>query len=109
MNPDRIVAKRGLRSSAAGLGSVIGHVKRTRPLREYCPGLMRPGERKASSRWRRGRLQRGRRHSTNRCCILSPTRPEFGRGRAGQGAEMVLPAIEKAAQLKLDPGNRTKR
>ena len=27
----------------AGLGSVIGHVERTRPLRDYCTGLMLPG------------------------------------------------------------------
>ena len=31
----------------AGLGSVIGHVERTRPLRDYCMGLMMPGERKS--------------------------------------------------------------
>src|SRR5467141_2074829 len=31
----------------AGLGSVIGHVERTRPLREYGTGLMLPGERKS--------------------------------------------------------------
>src|SRR2546428_9702138 len=31
----------------AGLGSVIGHVERTRPLRDYCTGLMLPGERKS--------------------------------------------------------------
>jgi SRSO17 transposase len=31
----------------AGLGSVIGHPERTRPLRDYCTGLMLPGERKS--------------------------------------------------------------
>src|SRR2546428_6078883 len=31
----------------AGLGSVIGHVERTRPLRDYCTGLILPGERKS--------------------------------------------------------------
>ncbi|HEY0909240.1 MAG TPA: IS701 family transposase [Bradyrhizobium sp.] len=31
----------------AGLGSVIGHEERTRPLRDYCTGLMLPGERKS--------------------------------------------------------------
>jgi SRSO17 transposase len=31
----------------AGLGSVIGHVERARPLRDYCTGLMLPGERKS--------------------------------------------------------------
>ena len=31
----------------AGLGSVIGHAERTRPLRDYCTGLMLPGDRKS--------------------------------------------------------------
>src|SRR5450755_4407242 len=31
----------------AGLGSVIGHVDRTGPLRDYCTGLILPGERKS--------------------------------------------------------------
>src|SRR6201982_2879191 len=31
----------------SGLGSVIGHVERARPLRDYCTGLMLPGERKS--------------------------------------------------------------
>jgi SRSO17 transposase len=31
----------------AGLASVIGHADRTRPLRDYCTGLMLPGERKS--------------------------------------------------------------
>jgi SRSO17 transposase len=31
----------------AGLGSVIGHVDRTGPLRDYCTGLMLPGDRKS--------------------------------------------------------------
>src|ERR1700760_874446 len=30
-----------------GLGGVIGHAERTRPLRDYCTGLMLPGERKS--------------------------------------------------------------
>jgi SRSO17 transposase len=29
-----------------GLSSVIGHADRTGPLRDYCTGLMLPGERK---------------------------------------------------------------
>jgi SRSO17 transposase len=32
---------------AEGLSSVIGHADRTRPLRDYCTGLMLPGERKS--------------------------------------------------------------
>jgi SRSO17 transposase len=31
----------------AGLGSVIGHADRAGPLRDYCTGLMLPGERKS--------------------------------------------------------------
>lgn len=31
----------------AGLGRVIGHAERTKPLRDYCTGLMLPGERKS--------------------------------------------------------------
>jgi SRSO17 transposase len=30
-----------------GLGGVIGHAERTRPLRDYCTGLILPGERKS--------------------------------------------------------------
>jgi SRSO17 transposase len=30
-----------------GLSSVIGHVRRTRQLRDYCTGLVLPGERKS--------------------------------------------------------------
>jgi len=30
-----------------GLASVIGHADRARPLRDYCTGLMLPGERKS--------------------------------------------------------------
>ena len=30
-----------------GLASVIGHADRTGPLRDYCTGLMLPGERKS--------------------------------------------------------------
>ncbi len=31
----------------AGIGSAIGHAERMRPLRDYCTGLMLPGERKS--------------------------------------------------------------
>jgi SRSO17 transposase len=30
-----------------GLASVIGHAGRTKPLRDYCTGLMMPGDRKS--------------------------------------------------------------
>jgi len=50
-----------------GLASVIGHADRIGPLRDYCIGLILPGERKVWSRWRPGRRRRGHRHSTSRC------------------------------------------
>ena len=35
------------------LTSVIGHADRVVPLHDYCTGLLLPGDRKASSPWRR--------------------------------------------------------
>jgi SRSO17 transposase len=45
----RSMGKSGARFSAyvEGLASVIGHADRTGPLRDYCTGLMLPGERKS--------------------------------------------------------------
>lgn len=34
----------------AGLAGVVGHADRTGPLRDYCTGLMLPGERKCAFR-----------------------------------------------------------
>src|SRR5467141_1227003 len=53
------------------LVSVIGHADRAGPFRDYCTGLVMPGERKRWSRWRRSRRPGGPRHSISRCCILS--------------------------------------
>jgi len=35
------------------LASVIGHANRVDSLKDYCIGLIPPGERKSSSQWRR--------------------------------------------------------
>ncbi len=45
----RIAADSASRFEAyvAGLVSVIGHADRARPLRDYCVGLLMPGERKS--------------------------------------------------------------
>jgi len=45
MDLDRSEAR--FRSYVAELGSVLGHAERARPLRDYCTGLMLPGERKS--------------------------------------------------------------
>src|SRR6476660_1939727 len=71
----------------AGLGSVIGHVERTRPLRDYCTGLMLPGERKSVEPMaaRTAPARTAAQHQSllhfvaNAACLV-------GRGRAGQGA-----------------------
>src|SRR3978361_2320008 len=40
-------SERRFRAYVAGLGSVIGHADRIGPLRDYCTGLLLPGERKS--------------------------------------------------------------
>src|SRR6202044_1563604 len=45
MNFDQSEAR--FASYIAGLGNVLGHAERMRPLRDYCTGLMLPGERKS--------------------------------------------------------------
>ena len=61
-----------------GLTSVIGHADRAKPLRDYCIGLMMPGERKASSRWRQLRRLSERRN-ISRCYILLVKAPGLTR------------------------------
>src|ERR1700729_906804 len=45
MNFDQSEAR--FASYIAGLGNVLGHAERMRPLRDYCTGLVLPGERKS--------------------------------------------------------------
>ena len=78
-----------------GLRSVIGHADRTRPLRDYCTGLMLPGERKSVERMaartapaRTAAQHQSLLHFVGNACwsdeeVLAKVR------------EMVLPAIEK--------------
>ena len=54
-----------------GLVSVIGHADRAGPLRDYCVGLMMPGERKSVEPMAAMTAPERTRRSINRCCILS--------------------------------------
>ena len=81
----------------AGLGSVIGHVERTRPLRDYCTGLMLPGERKSVE-------PMAARTAPARTAAQHQSLLHFVANAAwsdedvlAKVREMVLPAIEKRA------------
>ena len=79
-----------------GLASVIGHADRAGPLRDYCTGLMLPGERKSvepmaarTAPARTAAQHQSLLHFVGNACwsdeeVLAKVR------------EMVLPAIEKA-------------
>ena len=82
-----------------GLAGVIGHADRIGPLRDYCTGLMLPGERKSVEPMAARRLRRGRRRSTSRCCILSVC-VLVGRGGVGQGARDGAASIEQQGPIE---------
>src|SRR5437773_9974002 len=79
----------------AGLGSVIGHVERTRPLRDYCTGLMLPGERKSvepmAARTAPARTA-AQHHSVLHFVANAATSHD---DVLGKGREVLLPAIAK--------------
>jgi SRSO17 transposase len=84
----------------AGLGSVIGHVERTRPLRDYCTGLMLPGERKSVE-------PMAARTAPARTAAQHQSLLHFVANAAwsdedvlAKVREMVLPAIEKSGPVE---------
>src|SRR5712664_2810011 len=84
----------------AGLGSVIGHVERTRPLRDYCTGLMLPGERKSVE-------PMAARTAPARTAAQHQSLLHFVANAAWSDADvlakvrgMVLPAIEKSGPVE---------
>ena len=84
----------------AGLGSVIGHVERTRPLRDYCTGLMLPGERKSVE-------PMAARTAPARTAAQHQSLLHFVANAAwsdedvlAKVREMVLPAIEKSGAIE---------
>ena len=84
----------------AGLGSVIGHAERTRPLRDYCTGLMLPGERKSVE-------PMAARTAPARTAAQHQSLLHFVGNAAwsdedvlAKVREMVLPAIEKSGPIE---------
>lgn len=83
-----------------GLGSVIGHAERTRPLRDYCTGLMLPGERKSVE-------PMAARTAPARTAAQHQSLLHFVANAAwsdedvlAKVREMVLPAIEKSGSIE---------
>ena len=84
----------------AGLGSVIGHAERARPLRDYCTGLMLPGERKSVE-------PMAARTAPARTAAQHQSLLHFVANAAWSDEdvltkvrEMVLPAIEKSGPIE---------
>ena len=84
----------------AGLGRVIGHAERTRPLRDYCAGLMLPGERKSVE-------PMAARTAPARTAAQHQSLLHFVANAAWSDEdvltkvrEMVLPAIEKSGPIE---------
>src|SRR3954463_16678635 len=84
----------------AGLGSVIGHVERTRPLRDYCTGLMLPGERKSVEPMA-ARTAPARTAAQHQSLLHFVANAAWSDGDVlAKVREMVLPAIEKSGPIE---------
>src|SRR6202043_2463111 len=83
-----------------GLGSVIGHVERTRPLRDYCTGLMLPGERKSVEPMaaRTAPARTAAQHQSLLHFVANATWSD--EDVLAKVREMVLPAIEKSGPVE---------
>jgi SRSO17 transposase len=83
-----------------GLSSVIGHVRRTRQLRDYCTGLVLPGERKSVEPMA-ARTAPGRTAAQHQSLLhfvgLATWSDEDVLAKV---REMVLPAIEKSGPIE---------
>ena len=84
----------------AGLGSVIGHVERTRPLRDYCTGLMLPGEHKSVEPMaaRTAPARMAAQHQSLLHFVANAT--SWDEEVLAKVREMVLPAIEKSGPVE---------
>ena len=83
-----------------GLASVIGHADRTRPLRDYCTGLMLPGERKSVEPMaaRTAPARTAAQHQSLLHFVGVATWPD--EKVLAKVREMVLPAIEKEGAVE---------
>jgi SRSO17 transposase len=84
----------------AGLGSVIGHAERTRPLRDYCTGLMLPGERKSVEPMA-ARTAPARTAAQHQSLLHFVGNADWSdEAVLAKVREMVLPAIEKSGPIE---------
>ncbi len=60
---------RGFRRMLRVLTSVIGHAGRAKPLRDYCPGLIMPCDRKSVEPMAAMTAPGEQQHNISRCCI----------------------------------------
>ena len=82
------------------LGSVIGHAERTRPLRDYCTGLMLPGERKSVEPMA-ARTAPARTAAQHQSLLHFVANATWSDEAVLAGVrEMVLPAIEKSGPIE---------
>jgi len=84
----------------AGLGSVIGHPERGRPLRDYCTGLMLPGERKSVEPMaaRTAPAKTSAQHQSLLHFVANAAWSD--EDVLAKVREMVLPAIEKSGPIE---------
>ena len=84
----------------AGLGSVIGYAERARPLRDYCTGLMLPGERKSVEPMaaRTAPAKTAAQHQSLLHFVANAAWSD--EDVLAKVREMVLPAIEKSGPIK---------
>ena len=87
-------------SYVAGLGSVLGHAERTRPLRDYCTGLMLPGERKSVEPMaaRTAPARTAAQHQSLLHFVANAAWSD--KDVLAKVREMVLPAIEKSGPVE---------
>ena len=87
-------------SYVAGLGSAIGHAERARPLRDYCTGLMLPGERKSVEPMaaRTAPARTAAQHQSLLHFIANAAWSD--EDVLAKVREMVLPAIEKSGPIE---------
>src|SRR5215217_2434321 len=83
-----------------GLASVIGHADRIGPLRDYCTGLMLPGDRKSVEPMA-AKTAPGRTAAQHQSLLHFVGNSEWSDERVlGKVREMVLPAIERHGPIE---------
>jgi SRSO17 transposase len=84
-----------------GLASVLGHADRTGPLRDYCTGLMLPGERKSVEPMA-AKTAPARTAAQHQCLLhFVGVSPWSDREVLAKVRELVLPAMQKSGPIEV--------